>query len=207
MSESAQRKCPKCGELRALDLFEYNAESGRRSYSCGICKRLKVDLPWDWACALKKATRMHVGKAQGREGTYYDALDEDMLRALWMAQEGKCALTQAPLRIPTIDELKKLSSNNSGNNVTLTAWKDTLPFAAQKFVPVLTRISMEGHWLPGNVILICNYLKDLCEAIGNIADLRSHCKTIAETPLFVPQRELLDRLRQDVVEQQLKARL
>ena len=103
MVESVQHRCPKCGELRDLQLFVYNPKSGRRNYLCAICKQQQVDFPWDWACALRKSTRMHVGKAQGKEGKYFDALDENMIRALMEAQANKCALTQATLQLPTLE--------------------------------------------------------------------------------------------------------
>jgi len=208
MAESVQRKCPKCGELRDLHLFEYNPKTGRRNYSCAFCKQQKVNLPWDWACALRKSTRMHVGKAQGREGKYFDALDEDMIRALMRAQGNKCALTQAVLQLPSSDQLKVLSSDKTGNNVTLTAWKATLPPHLQKFVPVVVRVSTEGSWIPGNVVIICDYLKEFYEAAGNIGLLQDCCKLImSNTPMSVPQKVFLDKIRQDILEENLKANL
>jgi hypothetical protein len=193
--------------MRSLNLFKINPATQRRSYSCVICQQLKVALPWDWACALKKSTRMHVGKAQGKEGKYFDTLDEDMIRALMQAQESKCALTQAALRIPTIEELQALSADKTGNNITLTAWKNRLEPHLQRFVPVLVRVTAEGAWLPGNVIIICDYLKDFYEAVGSGKELHDCCKLIYETPLIVPQREFLDKLRQDIVEQNMKHKL
>lgn len=205
MDDQSQHRCPKCGELRDIKLFELNSATLRRNYTCNICKQLKVALPWDWACALKKSTRMHVAKMQGQQGTYFDALDEDMLRALMKAQDYKCALTRVRFHLPTPEDLQALSLDKTGNNsITLTAWKDQLEPHLQRIVPVMARISAEGDWMPGNVVLICHQFKSFYEAVGGMSALRTCCELITKTPLHVPQREYLEQIRQGIAEDNLK---
>lgn len=207
MPEFCQRRCPKCGELRNVNQFHYNPDTGHKSYRCNLCSLQKVNLPWDWSCAIKKATRMHVGKALGKKGIYYDTLDEDMLKSLMKAQNNKCALTQATFVLPTHEDLQAFSSNQTAKNITLTIWKESLIPEKQRCVPALVRVSSEGQWIPGNVIFICDYLQEFVETIGNILTLQECCKTIASNNLYVPQKDLLDRVRQDVVEQNFRDKL
>jgi hypothetical protein len=151
-----------------------------------MCKELRQqDKIWDWACALQKATRMHVAWQKGKSGHYIDTLNEDMLRALMVSQEQRCVLSRMAVRIPTLVELQVLSKNKNGYNITLTAWAETLSESDRRRVPVLVRVDSTVDWVPGNVMLICSFLEAFYTQCSSLPAFRNYCNELIESSKII----------------------
>jgi hypothetical protein len=197
--ESPLHKCPRCLQERPSGEYINPADKKRR-YICNTCFKEKAMFQarerWDWASALKKSTKMHVSKTHGREGIYYDSLDEDIIRALMAAQDGKCAITDEPFYLPTPEQL--------GKNVTLSKWQQTLEPHHRRRVPVMVRASIEGNWVPGNVLLIMDGIREYYEYCGGLIGLHPQSEAILKHTPVIPQNEQLLQLRAKLIDEELK---
>ena len=151
-TESRTKKCRRCQNYRDIAMFK---KDGRICKLCRDQAKEAGDLTtWDWAKAIRKATYMHISKAEGRLGVYMESLTAPMLRALMEYQYSCCAVSGMRFCLPDPDIV--LPSNS-----TLKQWLESIPRSELLRTPVLARVSSSGNWEPGNVIFIAKFLEPL----------------------------------------------
>ena len=164
MRQRAERRCANCGEL----IVEPKRAGRRRIYSyCQDCRdhvsqNAALRQQWDWAAALVKATAMSVTRS--KDGKWSPRIDNVTLRALMTVQDGRCALTGTPLLYPLDHDILRTGS-------TLSQWADArqLSPADRSRIPVLVRAVTSDDWIPGNVVLVAQFMEDACRYCGSVA--------------------------------------
>lgn len=188
-----------------------------RKYQASACHECRLsqwfyrylNKTWDWACALRKETIMHI-RHIGEYDLWNSRVEPRTLRGIYEFQRGRCAVTSLPLRVP--DALTPIPTNT-----TLTSWADSqrLSDCQRAELPLLVRAGAVTEWTPGNVVLIarvvrepyayCKTLVRTCMFFGNqrspviptVDDVVAH-STVLEKRLFV---ELKSRFMQQLKEE------
>lgn len=164
MRHRTERHCANCGELIATP----KRAGRRRIYAyCDDCRarvsqRVALQRQWDWAAALVKATAMSVTRS--KDGKWSPRIDNVTLRALMTVQDGRCALTGTPLLYPPDQDILRTGS-------TLNQWADArqLGVADRGCIPVLVRAVTSDDWVPGNIVLVAQFMESACRYCGSVA--------------------------------------
>lgn len=167
MSDDALFQCKGCGGWFPREAF---GGTKRRGQLCVTCKAgsegnasRKRKRPWDYVAALHKTVKCRVNRiAYSPKDMLGGSIDERSLRALFRAQEDRCAITNARFHLPTVEELVAVSNNGKGHHVTLDSWADKYrgdPTLKAR-IPELIRVSEAGPWEIDNVMLVCRSVAD-----------------------------------------------
>lgn len=174
------RKCRRCKTVKPIQLFEGN------SAICRSCKEraryFKENRTYDWAHALIKSVKMHIGKHNGKLGQWRSSLTEGKLRAIMKYQGGKCAISRIQLCYPGNDIAFEPKA-------TMKTWLETLTPEELSRSPVLVRPNNSGDWVAGNVIFIAQCLVPFHAAMGDLYRLREVAEVMARPAPVIPQPE------------------
>lgn len=125
-------------------------------------------------------------RTKDAKAQYDPALTPDVIANLWIAQDGRCAITNARMRLPPAHKLDSLHS-----------WLRTVPLTlfATTCIPALVRPDYDVA--PGNVMLVTALAYVLYRKHASITDVRDALKSVggaSGTPPVVPSRETLIRM-------------
>lgn len=172
MSEDATLYlCKACGGLYPRGDFEGVKRRGRVCVRCREKRKYggKRDRGWDYVAALHKSTKLRISKStcdhRNRLGASFD---DNALRALFRAQDNRCALTTLQFLLPSVEDLVKVSGSGTGNHVALDSWAKACENDPRKLarLPELVRKCDLAPWVPGNVMLVCRGISgyfDFCK--------------------------------------------
>jgi len=188
--------CERCEEPRPMSMF------GRDKRRHRVCKLCKADENkgekklgrWDYADALRKATKMHVNLSSGSEGRYLDSLTSSKIRAIMQLQSYSCALTQQRLFLPSEDDLTKEAPDKKGKNVTFTRWLEKVADkSCRDRVPMIVRINREGDWEACNVMIVTALVGRFYSDCGGYANLKElGIRMINNTPRVYSMADLAE---------------
>jgi len=182
--------CRGCGVDRPITWFRMPPQPGKRARAHGKCRTCRQRdaavadalAQWDWAKALHKEVSMSLYK-QGKPGLHA-SIDAILLRALLIAQCGKCAFdNEAQLLLPDGD---------LEGRTTLRRWRNSLDPKSRLRTPYLVRVTDYNPWIPGNIMLIRFGLVSLYHTLNYTAQgFQATVKRLIVRPPDVPQEARL----------------
>lgn len=165
-----KRRCQNCGNMVPVKSFSTNEKTLKRlipvSPYCLVCRTANPGIgrnlvPWTWADAILKHTSQAVGRVSGA-GSMSQGITSTVVAALMELQHYRCALTGVQLLLPEAGTVLT-------HGTTLVGWSAGRPDAGN--IPVLAKVRESGDWMPGNVVLIAQFMRDVVQHLGGAAEL------------------------------------
>lgn len=165
-----KRQCAHCGHIVPVRSFSTHEKTlnrmSRASPYCLVCRTSTPDIgrslvPWTWADAILKHTSQAVGRAGG-SGAMSQGITASVVAALMDLQRYRCALTGIQLVLPEVGTVLT-------HGTTLMGWGAGRPDAGN--IPILAKVRDSGDWMPGNVVLIAQFMRDVVQHLGGAAEV------------------------------------
>lgn len=204
MADIVLRRCKgPCDLDRPIEMF-YRRGPGlppmeRMSAFCYDC-RITADFAklqqkvWDWCSAVAKNAALHVSHQVHKDpdaDEWRGSIDRLAVKALYILQQGVCAITRFPLRVP--DPREQLPKG-----ATLDTWADARKFTNEERdeLPILVRATRSVEWAPGNIVLVTRMIVPVYRKAGSVAGVRAlfnslPIPTIPTAPLIREKRAAL----------------